>query len=324
MMKDRYSAPDSDNWQGRNSERKLYLHEKVLMYDLQGEPSAEEADTSLGILGYACDEGVRRNSGRTGAVNGPDAIRKALARMPNHLPDNCQLFDFGNILCEDRNMEASQEGLSKQISRLMHDDVFCAVVGGGHDLAYGHYRGIRESLGPEAKLGIINFDAHFDLRSNKDGSNSGTPFYQIGIESKDQDQPFSYLCLGIRRDANDRALYDTCSVFGVNYIDMERFRIEELEQINRELEYFIKDLDAIYVTIDLDGFSSAYAPGVSAASPMGFSPDIVLECLKTIIHSKKLVALDIAEMNPVYDRDGQTAKLGASLLHFVLHRMALL
>ena len=294
------------------------------MYDLFSETSADEGTSNVGILGYACDEGVRRNSGRPGAVKGPDAIRKAIARLPNHLPDNCHLIDFGNILCEDGDMEASQAALANQISRLLDDDVFCAVLGGGHDVAYGHYKGIREHLGPEAKLGIINFDAHFDLRSNDSGNNSGTPFYQVGTESKNEGLPFSYLCLGIRRDANDRALYDTCSVLGVNYIDMERFRIGELEQINRELDYFIKDLDAIYVTIDLDGFSSAYAPGVSAPSPLGFAPDIVLECLKTIIHSKKLVALDIAEMNPEFDRDEQTARLAAGLLHFVLHRIALL
>ena len=84
---------------------------------------------------------------------------------------------------------------------------------------------------------------------------------------------------------------------------------------------FIEDVDYVYATIDLDGFSSAYAPGVSAPSPMGFSPDIVLESLKIIIDSQKLISLDIAEMNPKYDVDGQTAKLAASLVHFVMHNI---
>ena len=52
---------------------------------------------------------------------------------------------------------------------------------------------------------------------------------------------------------------------------------------------------------------------------MGFSPDIVLESLKVILDSKKLISLDLAEMNPTYDIDGQTAKLAASLVHFVIH-----
>ncbi len=323
-MKDRYSVPDAANWNGRNSTAKLYLHEKVVLHDLSSESTAAEAAKNYGILGYACDEGVKRNQGRPGAFEGPDAIRKSLAKMPNHLPEDCNFFDFGNHLCEDGDMEATQQALAKTISGLLHEDILCAILGGGHDVAYAHYTGLRDFLGPDAKIGIINFDAHFDLRSNESGNNSGTPFYQIALDAKNARHDFAYLCLGIRRDANDKALYDSCSVFGVNFIEMERFRIGEIDQINRELEYFIREQDAIYVTIDLDGFSSAFAPGVSASSPLGFTPDLVLECLKTIIYSKKLRAIDIAEMNPQFDRDQQTAKLAAGLLHFTFHRMSLL
>lgn len=323
-MKERYTPPDRSSWKGRESSNQLYLHEKVIFKDLSDDSRLPDAETKLGILGYACDEGVSRNQGRPGASQGPRAIREVLGGMPNHLPARSQLCDFGNIPCEDRNMEAAQEALAECISNLLNENIFCAVLGGGHDMSYGHYQGIRKHIGAETRLGIINFDAHFDLRSNKNGNNSGTPFYQIGVESKEAGLSFSYLCLGIRRDANDKALYDTTSVLGVNYLEMERFRIGELDLVNRELEYFIKDVDALYVTVDMDGFSSAYAPGVSAPSPMGFAPDIVLECLKTIIHSKKLIALDIAETNPEFDRDQQTAKLAASLLHFVFHRLALL
>ena len=323
-MKERYSPPDRSSWKGRKSSNQLYLHEKVKLQDLSDDKTAADADIKLGLLGYACDEGVKRNQGRPGASGGPRAIRQVFGTMPNHLPDKCDLSDFGNILCEDKNMEATQEALAETVSKLLKEKVFCVVLGGGHDMSYGHYRGLRNYLGAGTRLGIINFDAHFDLRSNEKGNNSGTPFYQIGVESKEAGLPFSYLCLGVRRDANDKSLYDTTSVLGVNYLEMERFRLGEQKLVERELEYFIKDVDALYVSIDMDGFSSAYAPGVSAASPMGFAPDIVLECLKTIIHSKKLLALDIAETNPEFDRDQQTARLAASLLHFIFHRLALL
>ena len=84
---------------------------------------------------------------------------------------------------------------------------------------------------------------------------------------------------------------------------------------------FIEDVDYLYTTIDLDGFSSAYAPGVSASSPMGFSPDIVLKSLKIILESGKLLGLDVVELNPNYDVDDQTAKLAASLVHYVIHKV---
>ena len=84
---------------------------------------------------------------------------------------------------------------------------------------------------------------------------------------------------------------------------------------------FIEDVDYLYTTIDLDGFSSAYAPGVSASSPMGFSPDIVLKSLKIILESGKLLGLDVVELNPNFDVDDQTAKLAASLVHYVIHKV---
>ena len=322
-MKNNYIGPQRSLWKGRESNNKLYLHEKVIFNDLLKNEDFPAAERTVGILGYACDEGVKRNSGRIGAKDGPDAIRSVFSKMPNHLPDNHSLVDFGNIICEDGDMETSQEKLASQIQILKEDDVFFFVLGGGHDVAYGHYKGLKRYLGKERSLGIINFDAHFDLRSNENGNNSGTPFFQIGMECKSENKRFPYLCLGIRKDANDASLYDTASVLGVNFLEYERFQMTNQELIEHEIEHFLKSVDSVYVTIDLDGFSSAYAPGVSAPSPIGFTPELVMECLKTIIHSKKLIGIDLAEMNPKYDIDQQTARLAAGLMHFVMHRISL-
>ncbi len=323
-MENRYEPAEKMHWSGRKSSNRLYLHEKVLLTNLNQIKTLARGENGIGILGYACDEGVKRNHGRVGAAEGPDAIRGKFGKMPNHLPEHCELIDFGNITCTDGDMEAAQAALAQGVQKIREHGIFGLVLGGGHDLAYGHYHGLKRSLGKDQVLGIINFDAHFDLRSNENGNNSGTPFYQIGTECREMGAAFKYLCLGIREDANDHSLYDTTSVLGVNYLETERFQLLQLELVLQEIEYFIKGVDALYVTLDLDGFSSAYAMGVSAPSPMGFNPQMVTECLKTIIHSKKMVGLDIAEMNPKYDLDQQTAGLAASLLHFVIHRVSLL
>jgi formiminoglutamase len=57
---------------------------------------------------------------------------------------------------------------------------------------------------------------------------------------------------------------------------------------------------------------------------LGFAPDIVWEALKIIIDSGKMVGLDVVELNPEYDIDHHTARLGAGLLHAIIHRWALL
>ncbi|QCX01317.1 formimidoylglutamase [Aggregatimonas sangjinii] len=314
----RYIATKPEIYIGRESNRQLYLHQKIRCVDLEQEWNLSN-EKSIGLLGYACDAGVKRNQGRKGAAKGPNAIRKVLGKMPNHLAENVVFSDFGTIKGPADEMENAQALLASKTSHLLQMNVFPILLGGSHDIAYGHYNGLKTPMGSDKTIGIINFDAHFDLRSNESGNNSGTPFYQIAQDCQTEGKPFHYLALGIRQDANDKLLFETASTLGVDYVENRNFDLSHFTTVENALDKFIERVDHIYVTIDLDGFSSAYSPGVSAPSPMGFSPDIVLKCLEKIITSKKLQSLDLAEMNPKYDIDNQTAKLAASLIHFVIH-----
>ena len=310
-----YQPPQQSHWSGRTSNEGLYLHEIVQCVALSRIKPLEQ---QFAILGYSCDEGVRLNKGRTGAKDGPKAIRLALGKMPNHLAIGQNLADVGTISYEKGRLEATQLQLATVVTELLNKGCLPILLGGGHDIAYGHYNGIKNHLLAKKEkptIGIINFDAHFDLRSAVSGANSGTPFYQIAKGN----EHFQYLCLGIRKDANDKTLFQTAQRWNVTYLMKSAFRLWNLDHIKAVISDFISKVNVVYVTIDLDGFSSAYAPGVSAASPMGFSPEVVIESLNIILKSKKLISLDIAEMNPKYDLDGQTAKLAASLVHHIIH-----
>ena len=45
------------------------------------QPLAADSTPGIALLGFACDEGVRRNQGRVGAAEGPVALRRALANV---------------------------------------------------------------------------------------------------------------------------------------------------------------------------------------------------------------------------------------------------
>jgi formiminoglutamase len=321
-----YAKPSPDIYTGRTSGQGLYLHEKISCVHIDELPE-NPAGQSCVLLGYRCDEGVRRNQGRPGAVAGPDAIRQQLGKLPNHLSEDAALSDAGNVDCSSGALAEAQEQLAEAVASVLGRKSFPIILGGGHDMAYGSYTGIRKYAGPAKTIGIINFDAHFDLRATDSENhpwsrNSGTPFYQIARDCEAQKVGFRYLCLGIRKDANHRKLFETAGKLGVEYVLREDFSTAHREQIEARINAFIKSVDLVYITIDMDGFSSAYAPGVSAPSPMGFSPEVVLESLKIILKSGKVRALDIAECNPAFDTDGQTTKLAASLLHTLLHHVS--
>lgn len=307
-----YNKPDSNIYDGRTSSSQLYLHEKIKLINLEEIDEAPPVD--FGILGYACDVGVKRNLGRSGTVAGPQSIRAMLAGLSNHFDPEKYIADFGDFTTTSNQLEDIHGEVTNGIALLLKNKIKPIVLGGGHDLAYAHYLGIREVFKNE-KIGIINFDAHFDLRAVSTQRNSGTPFWQIAETEKNK---FYYLCLGIQEESNNRELFEYAKHSRSKYLLNTEFTSENWDAISKKLNDFIAQIDKVYVTIDLDGFCSAYAPGVSAPSPLGFTPDIVLKCLDRICRSQKLVSTDLVELNPHYDTDNATARLASRLVYTIL------
>ncbi|MDC1464221.1 formimidoylglutamase [Polaribacter sp.] len=182
-------------------------------------------------------------------------------------------------------------------------------------MAYANFNGIKDALKniSKNKIGIINFDAHFDLRAVETQPNSGTPFNQILTENND----VAYFAIGIQQQSNPKELFEIAVKKNVSYVsnfDCETFS----DALKSKLNTFIKEVDYLYITIDLDGFSSAYAPGVSAPSSLGFTPLFVYKVLAFLFESKKVISCDIAELNPDFDADEQTASLAAKLIDYVV------
>ena len=316
-----YKTPNKELWVGRKSNPELsnqYWYQEIQLFDVN---KILQTKIDVAIVGYECDEGVKRNFGRIGAKNGPDTIKKRLAKTPIHL-ENLTIADIGNVVCENANMEATQFSLSQIIENLIENKTFPIAIGGGHDISYGHFKGINNALKNrnDNKIGIINFDAHFDLRPIEIQPNSGTPFNQILTEFNNVE----YFVIGIQKQSNTKELFDIAIKNNVEYVyDNECSNSEnDINTIKKKLNLFLNKIDHLYITIDLDGFSSAYAPGVSAPSPFGFSPNFIYQILTLLFQSKKVISLDIAEMNPKYDIHNSTEILAAKLIDFCIQKIA--
>jgi formiminoglutamase len=316
-----FRNPTSNLWTGRVSQQKEYWHEHVEIVENLAF-NQESSDHKVAILGYAVDEGITRNQGRIGASNGPLEIRKVMGTLAYHLNPKTKVYDYGDIICDGDQLEKTHSITQHIVSELLKQRHFPILLGGGHDLAYAHLRGIDQYLSQIHKkytLGIINLDAHFDLRPLVNGqAHSGSPFHQWAKFCKSNEQKFHYLCLGIQKAANPHSLFETANKFEAQWIEIEDFQMKKLTQILDLLQKFLDKVDYIYLSIDIDGFSSAFAPGVSAPSPMGFYPEVALEVILHIISSKKLISTDIVEYNPTYDQDNVTAKLAARLVEYIL------
>ena len=254
-------------WQGRLDGEELLYHR--LFQRVKEETNYDAISTNDFVLhGFAVDEGVRRNKGRQGAKDAPCIIRKNMSNFPVILPD-FSLLDFGNVTCEDGKLEIAQNNLAKNVSKVLLKGGKSMVLGGGHEVTYAHYLGVKTAF-PEQKIGIINIDAHFDNRQpeNGVGASSGTGFWQIAQEGE-----INSLHIGIQRNSNTLKLFDTAHHYGMKYILADELFFENLPSIYQRINELLESVDYAYLTICMDVFNASIAPGVSASAYNGIFAD---------------------------------------------------
>ena len=278
---------------------------------------AADSQPGVALLGFACDEGVRRNHGRVGAANAPHSVRRALANLAWHR--QAPAFDAGDVTCTDGDLEAAQARLGHSVCALLDAGHLALVIGGGHEVAYGSWSGLAEHLSGQSapRIGIVNFDAHFDLRDPAHIHSSGTPFAQIAEQCAARGWPFRYACLGVSRASNTRALFQRAAELDVLVREDREIREGNLDAIGAELDAFVAGCDALYLTIDIDVLPACEAPGVSAPAARGVPLALLEPLLERLRDSGKLRLADLAEINPEYDIDTRTAKLAARLIHLL-------
>ena len=232
-----------------------------------------------------------------------------MSNFPVIRPD-FSLLDFGNITCEDGNLENTQNELAKRVSKVLLKGGQSLVLGGGHEVTFAHYKGVKTAF-QEQKIGIINFDAHFDNRQpeNGVGASSGTGFWQIAQEGE-----IHSLHIGIQRNSNTLKLFDTAHQFGMKYILADELFFENLPSVYERVNDLADSVDFLYMTICMDVFNASIAPGASASAYNGIFADAAfMHLYRHILRNTKLIALDIAEVNPSLDIQDRTARLAASL-----------
>lgn len=302
-------------WQGRidreDGEAGRRWHQVV---EQAGQHGA--APPGIALVGLASDRGVQLNQGRPGAAEGPRALRTALANLAWH--HESPLLDAGDISVST-DLAAGQSQYADRLAAQLDAGHFVVGLGGGHEIGWASYQGCRRHLdrtGTAGRLGIVNFDAHFDLRQPAPQASSGTPFYQVARDCESRGLPFDYCCLGVAPTANTPALYRRADQWGVHYLADLDCRGERAAPL---LERFLARLDALYVTVCLDVFPQACAPGVSAPAAPGIEPAWVL---RTLAHIGELcrrlgvnwLMADVAELAPCLDVDRRTARLGARVV----------
>lgn len=315
----RYLPPDGNLWQSsQDHPLDAYFFQIVQPLNLATQEFGQSDDARFALLGFKCDEGVQRDLGRAGAAQGPLAIRRQLAQFP-FKAKHVSFYDAGDITCTDHDMEASQVALAKAVTLLLKHRIHPIVIGGSHEAAWGHYQGIAQAYPQEKSLGIINFDAHFDLQIPNRTNSATTAFYQIAKSHEKRNLRFDYNCIGIQDTANTEACFKLAKALQTHVITADDLFQGQQEKCFDFIDRVLDQNEHIYMSLSLDVFSPAYAPGVSTIQPLGLSPWHVIPFIRQMAASHKIMSYDICEYAPLYDIDHRTAKLAASLIYEIIH-----
>ena len=260
------------------------------------------------LLGEPYDGAV---IGRPGAREGPDAIRAALAGTKTHHFDAGpvgSIGDLGNVVVPNGSVKVVQESLEALTTQVHDRNTLPVFLGGDNSLTV-------PNAGPlldRGSLGIVNLDAHLDVREPTDGITSGTPYHQLLDADLD-----AYACVGARHFETSTRYHDVLRKRDGAVITAEEVGDDPVAAVDRALAT-MDEVEAVYVSLDLDVLDATAAPGVSAPTPGGLTTRELFRVLRLLAADERLAGFEVVECAPPLDAGGRTSVAGARAVAHVL------
>ena len=245
-------------------------------------------------------------SGRPGARLGPSALREASTQLAwgavwpwGFDPfDRLSVIDAGDVPFRRGQVAEFLDNATEFARRIVAKGAGTILLGGDHCTTYTALKAQAERHGP---LALVQFDAHRDTQVS-DHLDHGT-FVHHAMRDGLID-PERSIQVGIR------TFYDDDDAITVLYRDWLH------DHGWRDIAARIREVTGggpAYLTIDIDGFDPAFAPGTGTPVVDGLTPGDVIAVLRDTA-DMDFVGMDLVEVAPPYDPAGATALLGASLV----------
>jgi agmatinase len=293
-----------------------------------GSPSVGDLDgleAEVAFLGVPYDAGTPQPGNRTGQAAGPTAARLksweqfdyGSARQAGATgwydveADRDYLVgvtmaDVGDVAIQGSEVERNFDRITETARRIVGRGSLLVAVGGDHSISYPLGRGT-EALGG---VDVVHLDAHADFLDELAGAR------YTGASQLRRLSELGYVrsitALGIRNV--ERAEMDAMSAYGARWATSRELERDPAETVRR----LVPESDALYVSIDLDVLDLSLVPGTTLPEPGGPSYRQLREALVEIARRGRVVAFDVAELNPPYDPAGSTARVATWLVtHFL-------
>ncbi|NDI34945.1 formimidoylglutamase [Chengkuizengella sediminis] len=262
----------------------------------------------------------------SGASFTPNVIRNLLQSYTTYAIDenidlNNPIVDCGDIYMHVTDLIQSQNRINKTMEELCtaNPQMIPILLGGDHSVSYPSIEGFAKVKG---KVGIIQFDAHHDLRNLDDGGPSnGTPFRSLiesGVIKGEQ-----LIQIGIRNFSNSQVYRDYAKEQGVTVYTMRDVLNQSIQTIiNDSIKQLKNKVDVIYISVDIDVLDQTFAPGCPAIGPGGMDSHTLLEAIRLLGEEELVQGMDIVEIDPTLDFRDMTSRVAVHvILSFLLSKI---
>ena len=287
------------------------------------------------IIGVPLDLGA----GRRGVDMGPSALR--IAGIGDQLASiGRTVVDKGDLpapIPETQRPSDKHKKYVKDIARVcqkLHDVVLKSldagalplVLGGDHSLAAGSVAASAVWVRRTAArpLGLIWVDAHGDMNTpatTTSGNVNGMPLAALlghepaelaSIGGSPSVLPPHTVLLGVRNlDEQEKAQIRQSGVHVFTMKDIDRDGIARVAE--RAIALAADGTGGIHVSFDMDVCDPAIAPGVGTAVKGGLDYREAHMVMEMVADSRRLVGLDLVEINPTLDLRNTTAEFASEL-----------
>ncbi|RMH20486.1 MAG: agmatinase [Acidobacteria bacterium] len=268
---------------------------------------ADDATAAASILPVPFE---RTTSYRKGTVHGPRALLQASTQVElfdphfDGYPCAMGISTLAPLVPASDDMAAALDEIEAAARGPLERRRLLVTVGGEHSLTLGPLRAAQSLFGD---LGVVQFDAHADLRQTYDG----TPFSHACIMRRVLDLGLPTAAVGLRSLSRAEA----------ELIRRRRLPVIWGHQLADAASRFDALLEAlpprVYLTFDVDYFDPSLLPATGTPEPGGGSWHPTLALLERLFTAKEVVAMDLVELAPI---PGQPASdfVAARLLYHCL------
>jgi guanidinopropionase len=251
---------------------------------------------------------------RIGSRFGPAAVREQsrhIRRIHQTLGfspfDVCRIADVGDAPVRSFSIHDSVRMIEEHFASIANIGAASLAIGGDHTITLPILRGIVRG-GP---VGMVHIDAHSDTLDAIQGERicNGTPFRRA-IEENLVDAK-RMVQIGIRETLFDSDDHDWAKQAGITMIFMDDIERHGIDWTIQRILETIGDQPA-YVSLDIDSLDPSVAPGTGAVEPGGLTVREVQRIVCSLF-GKHIIGADIPEVSPLYDENGRTARVAATL-----------